>query len=401
MSRTVTSLSCLAILCVSAAFCRAGDTVGWRGDGSGLFPDAKPPLKFVGNIRWKTEVGSGMSSLIVVGNRIFITAEPDLLICVDRDGGKLLWKKSTGFDDLPKDDKIKPEMPPTECGYATPTPVCDGHRVAVVFGTGLVACYDLEGKRQWIRHLRADRLLQYGRSSSPVIANGKLIVQVGCVQALDLETGRPIWKAEKAKEGYGSPLLTRIGDVPVLVTAGGDLVRIDDGKLLATGLGRCESATPVCRGRAVYFIDAEARAVELPEKATDTIQVKELWKQDLIGDFFASPIVHDDLIHAANSKGVYYVLEAATGKIVLEKDLNLPEPEKTTRTASCYPSLTLAGNQLFLGGDGGGSLWLKPGRTYAEAGRNLLAEGSAGTPAFAGGSMYLRAGAHLHAIGDK
>ena len=196
-------------------------------------------------------------------------------------------------------------------------------------------------------------------------------------------------------------MVTRVGDVPVLVTAGGDLVRVDDGKVLASGLGRCESATPVCRGRVVYFIDAEARAVELPEKAADAIEVKELWKQDLTGDFFASPIVHDGLIHAVNSKGVYNVLEASTGKIVLEKDLDLPEPKKSTRSAACYPSLVLARTHLFLGGDGGGSLWLKPGRAYAEVGRNLLEEGSAGTPAFAGGSMFLRGGAHLHCIGDK
>ena len=403
MSRTAKSQFCLALLCfcISMAVCRADDNIGWRGDGSGLFPDAKPPMKFAGNIRWKTEVGSGMSSPIVVGDRVFITAEPDLLVCMHRDTGKLLWKKSTGFDDLPKGEKIKPEMPPTECGYATPTPVSDGKRVAVVFGTGLVACYDLEGKRLWIRHLRADRLLQYGRSSSPVIANGRFIVQVGCVQALDLQTGQPLWKADKAKEGYGSPLVTRIGGVPVLVTGSGDLVRVDDGKVLISGLGRCESATPISRGRVVYFIDAEARAVELPEKLEDAIKVKELWKQDLLGDFYASPIVHDRLIHAVNSKGLYFVLDAAMGKIVLEKDLNLPEPEKNARSANCYPSLTLAGTQLFLGGDGGGSLWLKPGRTYTEVGRNLLAEGSAGTPAFAGGLMFLRGGAHLQGFGEK
>ena len=375
--------------------------IGWRGDGSGLFPAAKPPLKWAGNIRWKTEVGPGMSSPIVVGDRVFLTAEPDLLVCVDRNSGKILWRKNNRFDDLPKEMKVEPEMPPTECGYTTPTPVSDGKRVAVVLGNGLVACYDLEGGRQWVRHLRAGRPLQYGRSSSPVIANGRVIVQVGCLQALDLRTGKPIWKAEKAKESYGSPVMTRVGDVPVLVTAGGDLVRVDDGKVLASGLGRCESATPVCRGRVVYFIDAEARAVELPEKASDAIEVKELWKQDLTGDFFASPIVHDGLIHAVNSKGVYNVLEAATGKVVLEKDLALPEPKKSTRSAACYPSLMLAGTHLFLGGDGGGSLWLEPGRAYAEVGRNLLEAGSAGTPAFAGRSMFLRGGAHLHCIGGK
>jgi outer membrane protein assembly factor BamB len=256
----------------------------------------------------------------------------------------------------------------------------------------------VEGRRQWLRYLGDERVPQYGRSASPLIADGKLIVQVSHLQALELTTGRSQWTAEKAREGYGSAILTRVADVPVIVTAGGDVVRVRDGKILASGLGRCEHATPVCQGRVIYFIDAQARAVELPEQAADTIEVKELWKQDLDGEFFASPVVHDGLIFAVNVKGDYSVLESATGKIVLEKELSLPAPQKSTRVAKFYPSLALAGPLLFVGNDGGGSLWLRPGRPYAEAGRNLLPEGAAGTPAFSTGRMFLRGGANLYCV---
>lgn len=397
-------LGLLAVLgvCVSGAPGNADDVSGWRGDGTGLFPTAKPPLGWTGttagNVRWKTEVGSGMSSPVVVGTRVFITAEPDVLACVDRDSGKLLWKQSTRFDDLPKGERVKPEKPSTECGYTTPTPVSDGKRVAVVLGTGLVGCYDLEGRRQWVRYLGAERVPQYGRSASPVIADGKLIVSVSYLQALDLQTGKPLWKAEKAIEGYGSPIVTRVGDVRVVVTAGGDMVRVGDGAVLASKLGRCENASPVCRGQVIYFIDADARAVELPAKATDTIQVKELWKQDLIGEYIASSVVHDGLIYAVNAKGDYSVLDAATGKIVTEKELNLPARPNSPRVPKFYPSIVLAGGSLLVGDDGGGSLWLRPGRAYAEVGRNLLPEGAAGTPVFAGGRMFLRGGVHLYCV---
>jgi outer membrane protein assembly factor BamB len=392
--------------CFAAAGSRADGVTGWRGDGSGIFPTAQPPLGWTGsaagNIRWKAEVGAGMSSPVVVGDRVLVTAEPDLLVCVDRITGKLLWKQSTRFADLPAGESVKSEKPrPTSCGYTTPTPVSDGQRVGVVFGTGLVGCYDLNGRRQWVRYLGGDRMPQYGRSASLLLVDGKLIVSVSCLQALDLQTGRPLWKAEGARERYGSPAATRVGDVPVVVTPGGEVVRVRDGKVLAADLGRCEYVTPICRGRVVYFIDADARAVELPDQAADRIKVKPLWMQDLDGEFIASPVVDGGLVCTVNTTGTYYVLEAATGKIVIEKELSLPAPTKSTRVAKCYPSVTRAGALLFVGDDGGGSLWVRPGREYAEAGRNLLPEGAAGTPAFAGGWLYLRGGGQLYGIGAK
>jgi outer membrane protein assembly factor BamB len=393
------------LVCLSSGTGSADDASGWRGDGSGRFPDAKPPLGWTGsaagNIRWKTEVGRSMSSPVVVGDRVFVTAEPDLLVCVDRDSGQLLWKQRTQFEDLPEKERVKPEKTATECGYSTPTPVSDGKRVAVVFGTGLIACYDLEGRRQWIRHGGYDSTPQYGRSASPVIVDGKLIVSVSYLQAFDLQTGRSLWKAEKSKERYGSPLVTQVGDVPVVVTGGGEAVRVRDGTILASGIGLSEHVTPIRSGRVIYFIDAESRAVELPEKAADTVQVKELWKRELDGEYFASPVLHDGLIHTVNAKGEYTVLDAATGKIVQEKELNLPARAKSTRVPKFYPSLVLAGSVLFVGDDGGGSLWLKPGRTYAEASRNLLEEGAAGTPACTGTRVFLRGGHYLFCLGEK
>jgi outer membrane protein assembly factor BamB len=390
----------------AAALGHADGAIGWRGDGSGMFPEARPPLRWTGpdagNVRWKTEVGAGMSSPVVVGGRVLVTAEPDLLVCLDRQSGKLLWKQSTRFSDLPPGESVKPgKPPPTSCGYTTPTPVSDGQRVCVVFGTGLVACYDLEGRRQWVHYLGGDRMPQYGRSASPVIVEGKLVVHLSALQGLDLQTGRLLWKADRTREGYSSPAVTRVGDVPVLVTAGGDVVRARDGKVLASGLGRCEYVTPLCRGRAVFFIDADARAVELPEQAADTIKVESLWTQDLDGEFIASPVVDGGLVYTVNTTGTFYVLDATTGKIVIEKELSLPAPEKSTRVAKCYPSVTLAGTLLFVGDDGGGSLWLRPGRAYNETGRNLLPQGAAGSPVFAGGRLYLRGGSSLYCISEK
>ena len=111
-------------------------------------------------------------------------------------------------------------------------------------------------------------------------------------------------------------------------------------------------------------------------------------------------MVHAGLIFAVNGKGDYSVLEAATGKIVVEKELSLPAAEKSTRVANFYPSLALAGTLLFVGDDGGGSLWLRPGRAYAER-AGISCPSAVGTPTFAGGRLFLRGGRNLYCISAK
>ena len=64
--------------------------VGWRGDGSGCLPTAQPLTQWNTNthLRWQAEVGTGQSSPIVVADRIFLTAEPDVLLCLEAATGR-------------------------------------------------------------------------------------------------------------------------------------------------------------------------------------------------------------------------------------------------------------------------------------------------------------------------
>src|SRR5208283_292758 len=81
----------------------------WRFDGNGRFPNIHPPCEWRGdrNILWKTpvEIG-GYSSPIVVGNKVFVTAEMGSLVCLDVAAGEILWKKdlfSKDSKDIPAD----------------------------------------------------------------------------------------------------------------------------------------------------------------------------------------------------------------------------------------------------------------------------------------------------------
>jgi outer membrane protein assembly factor BamB len=73
-------------------------TVGWRGDGKGVYPDAQPPVKWSAteNVLWKTPLPrKSNASPILVGDRIFVCSEPDTLLCVSAKDGTILWSSST------------------------------------------------------------------------------------------------------------------------------------------------------------------------------------------------------------------------------------------------------------------------------------------------------------------
>jgi outer membrane protein assembly factor BamB len=209
-----------------------------------------------------------------------------------------------------------------------------------------------------------------------------------------------LWKNSDAKATYGTPAPARIGDVDVVITPGGDAVRLADGKLLASDLGRCTYASPVVQGRIVYFIDKSISAVELPEKAGDQIEGKELWYEDLSGEFYASPIVHDGRVYVVNRSADFCVIDAKTGKTRLEKTLELP-PAGASASPNIYPSLCLAGKHLFVGNDAGETVLLELGDEGIATGSNSLPAGSGSTPVFAGQRMFVRGGKVLYCLGER
>ena len=374
---------------------------GWRGDGSGRFPEANPPIEWNGdtgkNILWKTKVGLGkFSSPTLVNGKIFVVSEPARLICMDADSGKILWEKPNDFAELP--GKVEPKPLPEGHENTTPTPVSDGQFVYAAFGTGIVACYDLQGQRQWIRHVEAPAGLQYGRSCSPVLLGGKLIVGVHFTFALDAKTGQVLWKNEDVAEGYGTPLAARIGGVEMVITPSGKVVRLSDGKILAVTT-ELPYASPIIRDDTAYFIGPVSSAISLAKSAVDPA-VRTLWKTDLEGTFFASPILHAGLLYTCSNEGVLLVLNAADGKIVATREIEIGSAggRPGVANANIYPSLVLAGKYLFLSNDIGETLVLEPGREFRQIRRNDLGDGFSGAPVFAGKRMYVRAKERLYCI---
>jgi outer membrane protein assembly factor BamB len=70
--------------------------INFRGDPSGGYPDAHPPTRFSAteNLTWKAEIGQGCGAAIIVGNRLFVQAAPNALVCLDKATGRELWRRT-------------------------------------------------------------------------------------------------------------------------------------------------------------------------------------------------------------------------------------------------------------------------------------------------------------------
>jgi outer membrane protein assembly factor BamB len=362
---------------------------GWRRNGTGYYPDATPPTEWNDkgkNIKWQVKVGPGTSSPVLAGDRVLVTSEPGTISCVARADGKALWSA---------DLKSEGPAPQQTKDYARATPVTDGKNVYVSFSNGVVASYSLDGKRLWLTKVEPPKL-SYGPSASPVLAGGKLLVDGARLTALDPASGKELWKAQ-VEAHYGTPAILTLNDTLLAVTAKGAVIRISDGAVLATkiaeGLGGDQSPTPVVQGGIVYFAYMHCSAVKL-SMADGKVHAEELWDQDLPGSIIASPILKDGMLFAVPSGAPeYQVLDAATGKVLLEKPLEI-DP-------NIYPSLTIAGKYLFLGNDKGTMLVLEPGKEFKQVRQNELPDGGSGaSPVFSGSQLFLRGGENLYCIGQ-
>lgn len=81
--------------------------VGYRHDGTGVFPAATPATDWditTGrNVLWKVRFPDwGHGPPILVGDKVLVNTEPQWLYCIDADTGRTLWKcESNVFDLLP------------------------------------------------------------------------------------------------------------------------------------------------------------------------------------------------------------------------------------------------------------------------------------------------------------
>jgi len=203
------------------------------------------------HVLWKAELPPGHSSPAIVGNKIFLTAVADKerleTICLDRASGKIVWRVEAPHQALEKIHGIG--------SYAQPSPAADAERVAVLFGSSGLYCYDHGGRQLWHRPMGPFND-EFGAASSPIIEGDRILVcqdhDTGSfLAAYDKQTGQPIWQTDRAEfsRGYCTPVVWTVGSQRQVVVAG--TLRVcgydwDSGRELWTvrGLSRVNCMTP-------------------------------------------------------------------------------------------------------------------------------------------------------------
>ena len=208
---------CVTFVLATVATSFASEPLVWpqfRGPGgSGIAEEQKPPVE-VGpdkNVKWKISVPSGLSSPIVVGDKLVFTAfENDKLLYDGVSTGPTAseaWRAEAPSEKI--EQYYKAQGSPAASSCAT-----DGERIVSYFGSCGLFCYDLNGKELWRYEMPpAETIAGFGTGNSPVIVDGLVIldreeIKEPKIIALDLATGKPKWeKKRESNSSFGTPAI--------------------------------------------------------------------------------------------------------------------------------------------------------------------------------------------------
>jgi hypothetical protein len=373
---------------------------GWRGDGTGRFPGATPPTEWspTKNVRWSAKVGKSYSSPILTDQLVIVTSEPNLVIALDRSSGKEKWRLAVTPADLADADAraAAESYKPKDTGLAAATPVTDGTTVYAVFANGIVRAIDLQGRPRWVSFIAAPQNTAYGRSASPILTAGRLVVHMTNLVAFDPATGKKLWENSDSRCGYGTPAALRSGGADLIVTPAGDVVRADDGKTVNSQIGNSANSSPLVQDGLVYFGEKDIRAIKLGAEFKD----ESVWNSEIPVEVFGSPLLHDGILFNVASKGELFAFDAAkkgSAEPVIGARELLGEPGAQPLA---YASLALAGKYLFLVSLQGEIVVLEATKEAKLVAKNKLEDGSGSSPVFAGRDLFLRDGEKLFCIGQ-
>ena len=380
------------LVCFNSAF--AENWPCWRGPrGDGTSLETNMPM------RWD-------ATTIIWGDRVFtITAlkgtRQRVLLCLDRQTGKLLWRKTVlrvALERLHRDNS-----------YASGTPATDGEKVYVSFldrREVVVAAYDFSGKQLW--QVRPGTFASpHGYSCSPVLYQDKVVINgaskgTAFLAALSRDDGRTLWEVslEQPALSYSTPFIRDMAGRTQMIFCGNKSVagyNPDDGTRLWTVAGPSDEfvATPTYSERAgLVFISSGFPKRHLlairPDGQGNVTQTHIAWRTTEGAAYVPSLTSTGDYVLSTNTAGWVHCFEAATGKLFWKQKLGKQ-----------YPSPIVANGLVYILNDDGVTNVIQPGPEFVCIAQNNIGQRTRASLAVSEGQIFLRGDTHLFCIGSR
>lgn len=422
----------------------ATDWPAWRGPlASGASPDADPPLRWDArrNRRWRTELpGRGVSTPIVWRDQIFVTAAvetdtpadtasvaraasetPDFvrragarlptrvvefnILALRRADGGLRWARTAAAG-------VPHQGTHGDASWAAASPVTDGERLYVYFGSQGLHAYALDGTPLWRRDLgRFTIKAAFGEGVSPVICGDTVIVSQdhegpGFIAAFDRVTGDERWRVPRAEvTAWATPLVVEhAGRRQIVVSATGRVRAYDaaDGaeQWSVGGMTANVIPCPVADAERVYLMSGfrghALLAVRLAQATGDVTDqpAAVAWRRERNAPYVPSPLLTDGRLYYLKGN------DATLSCVRAEDGAPLFEAQPLEGAKGVYASPVAAAGRLYIAARDGRTVVLKAGPVYEVLAVNTLDDSFTASPALAGRDLFLRGMKSLYCLSE-
>lgn len=294
----------------------AAESIPWDSQQSGQVGAAKP--------LWTQPVGAGYAGPIATDGVVYLLhrqKNENLLQAFDLADGKLLWGVSFPAT---YQGTIDPDEGPRATPVAVPDPADPTRKLIVCFTAEAdmhvvrtPASSEGKGTVVWSRKLGEEYRIfdsYFGAGSSPIVVGDRILVNLGGrdgagIVALDLATGKTLWKATDEQASYSSPIAAKIGtrDAVVFVTRL-SLMGIDPAKgdvLFTTRFGQTgptvNAATPIPVGRRFFVTASYNLGCRLIDVSGS--EPEDVWSSDrTMSSQYATPILHKGYLYGCDGR---------------------------------------------------------------------------------------------------
>jgi outer membrane protein assembly factor BamB len=335
MSKSRVFITLLFVLFVAGSSASAQEWTQWRGpsrDGSVSAKNA--PAAWPESLKksWRVEIGEGYSSPVVAAGRAYVHGRRDpeeIVMSVDLADGRIVWQQKYQANFQKNQYAVEMAKGPNS------TPLIIGNRLFTLGVTGALNAWDAAtGKQLWTRDFSKSidtSKLFCGTAASPLVVDGRLVVQVGSdihggqILGLNPATGATEWEWRGLGPGYASPVVIETGGQQQIVTmTEGSIVGVDskNGKELWSVPFPDEwhenITTPLWTGSLLIVSGTRqgTHAYTLAQTGGKW-QATETWKNPDVAMYMSSPVFGDGLIygHSSKKKGQFVAMDAKTGAV--------------------------------------------------------------------------------------